>query len=190
MGDRVADIPGDFDADGRTDFLLYDPCQGTFFKAITRGTGLFIYSSGGWAPGWSPTVADFDGDTRADVLLYNVPPASGSWDQHRRRHRWLQLSTGGWLPGWRVQVADFNADLRADLFLYGLDPATGTRSSTPAAAFSYFGGGWSLWTTTVVDLNGDGKSDVFLYDSTSSEWYQALTTTPGAFTYTTGAFPR
>ena len=70
-------FPADFDGDGRTDFLLYDPIGGRYFKAITRGNGVFAYSGGGWAPGWLPFVAELNGDVRDDVFLYN--PTSGIW---------------------------------------------------------------------------------------------------------------
>ena len=56
------------------------------------------------------------------------------------------------------------------------------------SGFTYFAGGWAQWETIVSDLNGDGKSDVVLYDPEDRAWYQAITTTPGAFSYTTGIF--
>jgi hypothetical protein len=55
-------------------------------------------------------------------------------------------------------------------------------------AFEHIAGGWARWTISVTDLNGDGRSDVFLFDPATGQWYQALTTTPGAFAYTSGAF--
>jgi hypothetical protein len=183
-------FPADFDGDGRSDLLLYNPISGTFFKAITRGgPGVFTYYMGGWAPGWLPFTVELNGDGRDDVFLYNA--TSGVW------YRATSLGdgtgpfsyvSGGWAPGWTVQVADFDANGISDLFLYGASGAW-YKVLNNGSTFSYFGGGWALWQTAVSELNGDGKSDVFLYDRWSRLWYRAITTTPGAFTYTTGTFP-
>lgn len=183
-------LQSDFDGDNRTDFLLHDPAVGTFFKAITRGNGVFAYSTGEWAPGWVPLVVELNGDAHDDVFLYN--PTTGEWFRATSvgdGTAGFSYVSGGWTPGWTVQIADFDANGSTDLFLYN---ASGTwyKVINTGSAFTYSTGGWALWSTTVVDLNGDAKSDVFLVNPSTGKWYQALTTTPGEFMYTTGSFPR
>jgi glucose/arabinose dehydrogenase len=182
-------LPADFDADGRADFLLYSAVDGTFYKAITRGHGVFLYSGGGWSSGWDPLVADLNGDGRSDVFLYN--PVSGLW------YRATSLGDGtigfsyvmgGWASGWRTYRADFDGNASTDLFLYHPNNSW-FKVVNSGSAFSYFGGGWDSWSLAVADLSGDNRSDVLLHDPTSGIWFQAETTTPGAFTYTTGTFP-
>jgi hypothetical protein len=180
--------PADFDGDGRADFLLLDPVSGVFTKAVTRGSGVFLLNSGGWATGWIPTIARLNGDTLDDVLLYN--PTTGIF--------FRCLSTGdgtvgfsyvngGWASGWTVRPADFDGNGVTDLFLIN-SSGDWFKAVNSGAAFSYFNGGWAQWETTVADLNGDSKSDIFLIDRSSGVYFEALTTTPGAFTYTTGQF--
>jgi glucose/arabinose dehydrogenase len=181
--------PADFDGDSRTDFLLYDPTGGVFVKAITRGDGIFVYFAGGWAPGWFPVVAELNGDTHDDVLLYHA--ASGTFVRSVSTGDGtggFSYVAGGWAAGWNVRAADFDGNGLTDVFLFYAG-GLWFKVINSGAAFSYFMGGWRLWDVTIADLNGDGRSDVFLYDRSTRVWCQALTTTPGAFTYTAGTFP-
>jgi hypothetical protein len=50
-------------------------------------------------------------------------------------------------------------------------------------------GQWSAnWQMRMMDLNGDAKADVLLLDRATGLWYQAWTTTPPAFGYSSGLF--
>ncbi len=53
-----------------------DRASGRWFQAFSNGQG-FDYASGQWSPGWEWMIADFNGDSRDDVLLYD--PAAGEW---------------------------------------------------------------------------------------------------------------
>jgi hypothetical protein len=44
--------PTDFNADGRTDILLYNSSTGVWYQARNLVTGTFTYSTGSWSPGW------------------------------------------------------------------------------------------------------------------------------------------
>jgi glucose/arabinose dehydrogenase len=184
-------FPADFDGDGRTDFLLYDPASGLFYKAIFRENGRFAYTSGGWTPGWKPIITSLNGDSYADVFLYS--PVTGIWYRATSAGDGtgvFDYAMGGWAAGWNVQTADFDGNGISDFFLIHTNGIWYKVINT-GTGFNYFTGGWREgWATTIADLNGDRHSDVFLYDPTSRVWYQALTTTPGGFTYTTGTFPR
>jgi hypothetical protein len=182
-------LPAEFNGDTKADFFLYNPVNGVFYKAIGDGSGGFRYSSGGWAPNWLPVIAELNGDGRDDVFLYNS--SSGIWYRATSVGDGtvgFDYEMGGWASGWSVQPADFDGNGETDLFLYNANGVWYKVINT-GTGFTYFNGGWRLWETTIEDLNGDGKSDVFLYNPGTGVWYQALTTTPGAFAYTTGGFP-
>ena len=177
----------DFNADGRGDLFIHRSIGGEYYKLISQGDGTFAYVGSAWAPHWTPTILDLNGDGRSDVFLYDRTTGVS----------YRAVSTGDgtagfshaveqWRHGWDVYAADFDLDGRDDLFLY--DGGSWEKVLNDGTAFEHFAGGWARWTITVTDLNGDGRADVFLFDPASGQWYQALTTTPDAFAYTSGAF--
>ncbi len=54
---------------------------------------------------------------------------------------------------------------------------------------AYHPGQWSPgWDIYVVEVNGDRRSDLLLYGAGTGQWYQAVTTGPGTFSFGTGFF--
>lgn len=183
-------FPGDFNADGETDFLLYNVRSGAFAKAINNGSGTFTYFSGGWAPNWSAYVLDLNGDSRSDVFLYNK--STGAW------YKCISIGdgtgtfsyyAGGWAPGWELFRANFDGNGSEDFFLYSRQSGTWYKAlSDGAAGFTYSSGTWANdWDITIADLDGDGRSDVFLYNKVSGLWYRCISNaTASGFAYTAG----
>jgi hypothetical protein len=192
-GSAPAAAPGwavraaDFNNDGFTDFLLYNPATGDWYKATYRGFNTYSYVGGyRWSVGWTPYVADFNGDGASDVLLYNevngrwcLAVANGPGD-------FAYVQSGVWSPGWTITVANLNADGRADLFLYNPasapDPNGGRWFRVFTAAdltFEYHEGParWSAgWQVSAGDFDRNGWGDVFLYNPRSGRWFQVLFT--------------
>jgi hypothetical protein len=134
-----------------------------------------------------PQTRDFNGDGKADFLLYNASIG--------RTYLWYQdgpTTLGGTygpnLPaGWAIiAVADFNGDGKPDFLLYNASisrtylwyqdgPTTlgGTYGPTLPA-------GWAI--IAVADFNGDGKPDFLLYNAGTQRtylWYRDGPTTLG-----------
>ena len=108
----------DFNGDGVTDLLFYDPSSGDWYKGInTPGTG-FGYSGGVWSPGWLLDVLDLNGDGLADVFLYN--PTTGDWYRATTTApgtAGFTYTGGRWSSEWEVHPLNINGDTFEDLFL-------------------------------------------------------------------------
>jgi hypothetical protein len=190
-GASPAAVPGwkvyeaDFNNDGYTDFLLYNPVTGAWKKATNRGRGEYsFFGNYVWSPGWEPQVADFNGDGNSDVLLYN--PSNGRWyvGLANGLGDFAYVQSGTWSPGWSVTVASLNGDNRADLFMYNPNPPPDLNSgrwyrifTRADLTFDYREGpgrwapGWEIYP---ADFDGNGWGDLFLYNSASGRYYQVM----------------
>jgi hypothetical protein len=180
--------PADFNGDGRSDFLLYNPTNGLWYKAISAPGDTFYYFAGAWAAGWTPSILDLNGDGRSDVFVYNRK--SGIWYKAISVGDGMGAFTyegGAWAPDWEVYAADFDGNSQGDLFLYSRARGTWYKAlNSGGIGFTYYSGAWAPnWNITILDLNRDGRTDAFLYNSTTGVWYQAVSTST-AFWYTGG----
>ena len=140
-------LVGDFNADGKTDFALYDPTTSTFFFENTVGPNMFplaenAYQFGNPSHQLIPLLGDFNADGKTDFALYdpttsifnfevtgntaNFPLYSGTYQLGNPSDHDVPL------------LGDFNADGKADVAVY--DPTdsqfnfdvTGTVIGVPA----------------------------------------------------------
>lgn len=177
----------DFDANGLADFFLFNPANGTWFKAVNDGGAGFTYFSGGWLTGYTVHVVDLNGDGRSDVFLHNE--TSGHWFKAISTGggtMGFDYQTGGWATGWIVTAANFDGGAATDFLLYNPTSGSFFKVVNDGVNFSYIGGGWARWRTATGDFTGDGRTDVLLLSTSDNRWVVAATSTPGAFTYTSG----
>jgi len=147
----------DFNGDGLTDFLLYDPATGAYQVAVKNGGG-YTYSSGMWSLGWTPLVGDLNGNGADDVFLYSA--ATGQWFEMISSHAGnaITFTVGGndtWSTGWDIQPTDFNGDGRTDFLLY--HPPSGVwyqARNLTLGTFTYSTGTWAPNLTIVARQSG------------------------------------
>src|SRR5437870_3771164 len=117
---------------------------------------------------WQASLADLNGDRRADVLLYNhdsgamleaLSRADGTFEHH----------SAPWTAGWNLLTADLNGDGRADMLLY--DPKSGAwvqGISDGRGGFAYRRGTWASGLhVELADFNGDGRVDALFYNAST-----------------------
>ena len=126
-------------------------------------------------------VADFNGDSQPDYLLYNVSTRQTAvWYLNNLGSVFGGAAFGPTLPvNWRVVgVADFDADGRPDYLLFNSTSHQTAIWYLSGATFvsSAFGpslpNGWDL--VAAGDFNADGKSDYMLYSPATRQtaiWY-------------------
>jgi len=114
------------------------------------------------------TVADFDGDGRADISIFR--PADGTW--------WLMESATNTViarrfgaNGDRIAPGDYDGDGRMDMAVFrASDPAWWiSKSSDNYSSFSVTQFGLSTDKPTPGDYDGDGRTDLAVYRN--GTWY-------------------
>jgi hypothetical protein len=117
-------LPGDFNGDGRTDYVRLADTGAWIFYGNTNGmfTVTFQAYSGlnfGFPSPWTPVVGDFNGDGKSDYLrlgdtgawLYYGTSTMGTFTQAFQAYSGLNFG----LPStWESVAADFDGDGRAD----------------------------------------------------------------------------
>jgi RHS repeat-associated protein len=173
---------GDVDDDGRTDQVtVWQHPDGSAWAQVRRSDGSgfsdasFNATVGGWNAAWGDSLADVNGDGRADLVrMWQHPnglayalvyPSNGSGYPTPS----FNGAVGGWDPATvRDSFADVNGDGRADLvrvYKNGINvyvlvyPSDG--SGFPAASFNGPFGDWNdAWKYYFADVNGDGRADL------------------------------
>jgi hypothetical protein len=178
------------DGNSRADMFMYnpnpapDPNSGRWYRVLTQANGTFDYREGPvrWSAGWDVYPADFDGNGRQDLFLYN--PTSGRFFQVMFAGDTPSYYDGAWSPGWQIYPGDFNGDRRTDLFVYSGTTGRWIQVISGAAPrnFSYAEGQWSAaWSVSTNDYNHDGRTDLHVYDPTTGRYFQMNTLGVGSF---------
>jgi FG-GAP-like repeat len=169
-------VPGDFNNDGYSDYLLYNASTGQTVIYYMNNNVLMSSTYGATVPsGWQIAgVGDFDRDGHPDYLLFNA--ATGQTVIYYMNNNVLTASSyGPTLPaGWTVAgVADFNLDGSPDYLLYSA--STGQTQifymNNSVQIGSAFGpiipGGWQI--AGVGDFDRDGHPDYLLFNPATGQ---------------------
>jgi hypothetical protein len=172
----VATIPtaGDFDGDGKTDYGVWRPTDGTwqvsgtwFIEPSSRPDSRIVKQWG--LPDDIPVFADFDGDGKADYAVWRR--GSAVW--------YITLSSTGaivakqWgMPGDLPVAGDFDGDGKADYAVWR--PANAKWHIVPSShPDKQIVKQWGLPgdIPVVADFDGDKKADFAVWRPSNNSWY-------------------
>lgn len=215
---------GDFNGDHKADLFIFNgsnwaiPYLGLLRANGTSLSGIQRYD--GSIPGWSMRpadqffVADFDGDGKSDLYVFNGTNWSyrylGMLRSSSTALSDINLFTSG-LPGWtmtagdRFMTGDFDGDGKADLYVFNgsnwayayllMAKSTGTglsftkRYDSSSAAANIPGwfmtSGDRFW---LSDANKDGRADLFVYNPATNWSTEYLGTLTSSGTSLTGSW--
>ena len=94
--------------------------------------------------GWTPHVADFNGDGKDDLFLHDQ--STGAWYEMISNGAGGFTNAGGqtWSLGWQLHFSDLNGDGRADMVLYASPSGAWYQArNLTLGSFSYTNGSWS-----------------------------------------------
>lgn len=185
-------LPAKFNQDNNTDFFLFNPTNGNWFKMLNDGSGFTEQAHSQWWNGWQRFVMDLNGDGISDIFLYD--PATGVWFKCFSTPTGFTYEQGAWNPNWEITPMTLNGDALGDMFLFNRTAGptqgrwfwvlgnAGAGFTYPATDF------WNpAWKVYPGDFNADGLSDLLLHDKPTGQWYVSMHNGLGTgFTYTTG----
>ncbi|HMH22237.1 MAG TPA: VCBS repeat-containing protein [Puia sp.] len=194
-------IPVDFNADGKMDLLVYNPHDGAFAKWYSNDVigPDFLFQTEGkvglkdWDNSTVLIPADFNGDGKPDILVYNPHDgAFAKWygDGNIRPdfdyQAVRQVGLKNWDRSTQLIPIDFNGDHEMDILVYRPKDGVFAKWYSDGSAgpdFNYQVAGkvglmdWDASTVLIpADFNRDGKTDVLVYrpkDGVYAKWYEA-----------------
>lgn len=159
----------DYDRDGKTDFSVFRPSNGIWYKALSTNSNQTINYDYWGTPGDIPVPSDWDGNFRTDAAVFR--PSTGTW----------HIKPNGGVPSYSFQFGQtgdvpvpgqysFEGDLMPAVFR----PSTGVwyfcNTNDYSIAYAVqFGQNGDIPVPGDYDL--DGKTDVAVFRPSNGAWY-------------------
>jgi hypothetical protein len=159
----------DFNHSARSDFVVFNPPNGSWYAKEPGGAVLAWSNQWGWSSALT-VPGDYNGDANYDLAVYD--PKTGKWFI-----KTLSGATLLWDRAWggvngKPVPGDYDGDNRWDMAVF--DPKGGfwnilTVSGTTLANANQWG--WSTAKPVPGDYNGDGTWDQAVFDTQGGSWY-------------------
>jgi len=186
------DVPllGDFDGDGLSDLVIYRggaSGHGNWYvrRSSTAYSSAQLIATFGMWDGDVPLLGNFDGDGKADLVIYRGGSTwHGNWYVRKSSDSYSSatlIATFGIWDGDIPLLGDFDGDGKADLFIYRggstwhgnwyvRKSSDGYSTTELIAIFGLYSGDVPL----LGNFDADGKADLFIYRGGSTwhgNWY-------------------
>jgi hypothetical protein len=182
----LGDVPllADMDGDGLADPIVWRASTGVWYW-LTSSTGYTYESSqarqwGAGRFGDIPLNGDFDGDGKADLVIWRPTDGTFYWLTSSSGYSYAAQGQKQWglgSLGDKPFVANLDFDKKADLVIWR--PSTGTWYwLISSAAYSYVVQGQKQWGSAALgdvpmlnDFDGDGRADLTVWRPRSGTWF-------------------
>jgi len=172
---------GDYDGDGKTDFVVYDAATGNWLVRLsTMGYSLYSLDAMLGGPGYGLVTADFDGDGKTDPAVYQE--STGTWLIKLSASGHVLVTLEGWLggTGYTAVPADYDGDGQADPAVYNKSTGEWRMRLSGSAYLTVLKTLGAGCVPVPMDYDGDLKADLASYESATGNWQVMLSASADA----------